>query len=103
MDKIRVVVANRSRLMRELVVATIGDQPDSEVIAETQNPGAITELVDKSRPDFLITASEDLTLKPVGAGTQFGRYKYASTAHPDHLPQVDDLHRRSELMALEFR
>ena len=37
MRKIRVLVANRPRLMRELVLATIADQPDIEVVGETQN------------------------------------------------------------------
>ncbi len=34
---IRVVVANQPRLMRELVLETILEQPDIEIVAEIQN------------------------------------------------------------------
>ena len=42
MHKIRVIVANQPRLMRELVLATIADQSDIEVAGETQNEAEIT-------------------------------------------------------------
>jgi DNA-binding NarL/FixJ family response regulator len=73
-EKIRVVVANRPRLMHELVVATIGDQPDIEVVGETQNDAEITELVDKIRPDFLIIALDDPDSRPGLCGFLLGRY-----------------------------
>ena len=53
---IRVVVANQPRLMRELVLATIGDQPDIEVVAEIQDEKDIAGVVDGTSPDFLIIA-----------------------------------------------
>ena len=34
---IRVLVANRPRLMRELIVATFADQPDIEIVGEVEN------------------------------------------------------------------
>ena len=74
MDKIRVVVANRPRLMRELVAATIGDQPDMEVVGEAQNDSEITELVDRFRPGFLIIALEDPDPHPGLCGFLLGRY-----------------------------
>ena len=40
---IRVVVANRPRLMRELVLETIIDQPDIEIVAEIQNEDEIAQ------------------------------------------------------------
>jgi hypothetical protein len=36
-----VVVANQPRLMRELVLETILDQPDIEIVAEIQNEAEI--------------------------------------------------------------
>ena len=74
MHKIRVVVANRPRLMRELVLATMTEQPDIEVVGEAQNEAEITELVDKTRPDFLIIALEDPERHPSLCGFLLGRY-----------------------------
>src|SRR5229473_1961694 len=54
MKPIRVLVANRPRLMRELIVATISEQPDIELV------GA----VEKTRPDFLIVALEKFNRLP---------------------------------------
>ena len=34
MEKIRVLIANHPRLMRDLVLATISDQPDMELAGE---------------------------------------------------------------------
>ena len=72
--KIRVLVANRPRLMRELVLATIADQPDIEVVGETQNESEIAELVDTTRPDFLIIALDQTEVRPELCGFLLGRY-----------------------------
>jgi DNA-binding NarL/FixJ family response regulator len=56
MRPIRVLVANQPRLMRELVIATISDQPDIEVVGEVQDESDIVGAVENSRPDFLIIA-----------------------------------------------
>lgn len=74
MSKIRVLVANRPRLMRELVLATMAEQPDIEVVGEAHNDSEITELVDKTRPDFLIIALEDREQHPSLCGFLLGRY-----------------------------
>ena len=54
MNSIRVLVANRPRLMRELVIATISDQPDIEVVGEVEEEAGIEKAVDATSPDFLI-------------------------------------------------
>jgi DNA-binding NarL/FixJ family response regulator len=56
MKSIRVLVANRPRLMRELVMATISDQPDIEIVGEIQEESEIVSAVDQTQPDFLIVA-----------------------------------------------
>jgi chemotaxis response regulator CheB len=53
---IRVVVANQPRLMRELVMETITDQPDIELLAEIQNEDEIVDTIEGMEPDFLIIA-----------------------------------------------
>lgn len=56
MNPIRVLVANRPRLMRELVIATISDQPDIQVVGEIEEESAIESALEQMSPDFLIVA-----------------------------------------------
>jgi len=53
---VRVLVANRPRLMRELMLATISDQPDIEIIGEVESESGIEAAVATTQPDFLIVA-----------------------------------------------
>ena len=73
-EKIRVLVANRPRLMRELVVATLADQADIEIVGETTNEADITEHVDRMRPDCLIITLESPEARPGLCGFLLGRY-----------------------------
>jgi len=57
--------------MRDLVLATIADQPDIEVVGETQDQEQITELVERLRPDCLIIAPEE---RPGLCGFLLGRH-----------------------------
>lgn len=58
MKSIRVLVANHPRLMRELILATIADQPDIEIVGEIQDESEIEGAVKSTQPDFLIVALE---------------------------------------------
>ena len=58
MKTVRVLVANRPRLIRELVMATISDQPDIEIVGEVLEESEIEGAVDRIHPDFLIVALE---------------------------------------------
>jgi chemotaxis response regulator CheB len=62
---IRVVVANRPRLMRELVLEAIAGQPDIEILAEIQNELDISRIVDETHPDFLIIALDESDERPI--------------------------------------
>lgn len=59
MKSIRVLVANRPRLIRELVIATISDQPDIQVVGEIEEESGIDSAVDQMKPDFLIVALDE--------------------------------------------
>jgi chemotaxis response regulator CheB len=61
---IKVLVANRPRLMRELVLATISDQPDIEVVGVLEEEAAILESVERAKPDFLIVALDPSEERP---------------------------------------
>ena len=58
MSLIRVLVANRPRLIRELMIATISDQPDIEIVGEIQLETDLEKAVEETRPDVLIVALE---------------------------------------------
>jgi chemotaxis response regulator CheB len=53
---IRVLVANNPRLIRELLMATMFDQPDIEIVDEIEQESEIEESVERTLPDFLIVA-----------------------------------------------
>ena len=74
MQKVRVVVANRPRLMKDLVLATIGDQPDIDIVGQAQDQEEIIELVERTRPDCLIIALEEPETRPGLNGFLLGRY-----------------------------
>jgi chemotaxis response regulator CheB len=52
--KVRVLVANQPRLMRELVLDAIAGHQDIEVVGEVAEEGSILEKVNEVHPDFLI-------------------------------------------------
>lgn len=45
--------------MRELLLATIADQPDIEIVGEVQNEADVARVVAEKQPDFLIVALDD--------------------------------------------
>jgi DNA-binding NarL/FixJ family response regulator len=59
MNAIRVLVANKPRLMRELVLATISGQPDIEIVGQLQDESEMEQAVAQTHPDFLIVSLED--------------------------------------------
>lgn len=69
MNSIRVLVANRPRLMRELILATISDQPDIEIVGEIHDDSEIENAVSRTQPDFLIVALEKSNRLPAACHT----------------------------------
>ena len=57
-------MANRPRLMRELVLETISDQPDIEIVGQVQSDSQIAQVVEETHPDFLIIALEESDQRP---------------------------------------
>ena len=76
MKRVRVLVANRPRLMRELVIATISDQPDIEVVGEVADDGDLTETVEEVQPDVLILAMDEPERHLGQCGFLLGRYPH---------------------------
>jgi len=53
---IRVLVANRPRLMRDSIITTFADQPDIEIVGEVADDSEIIETVKKTLPNFVVIA-----------------------------------------------
>ena len=60
--------------MRELVLSVISEQPDIEVVGETDSEAEITEMVERTQPDFLIISLEGQEKRPGLCGFLLGRY-----------------------------
>jgi AmiR/NasT family two-component response regulator len=74
LKRVRVLVANRPRLVREMVIETITNQPDIEIVGEVVNEGELNDIVEQTQPDVLILSLEEPE-KPLGqCGFLLGRY-----------------------------
>ena len=74
MKRTRVLVANQPRLMRELIMTTIADQPDIELVGDVGNQDDLAEAVEQARPDVLILAMDKRDSHRVQCGFLLGRY-----------------------------
>ena len=61
---IRVLVANRPRLMRELILTTFADQPDFEIVGEVAEESEIFESVKRTLPNFVVIALDQSGKRP---------------------------------------
>lgn len=61
---IRVLVANRPRLMREVILTTFEDQSDIEIVGMVAEDSEISETVRKTLPNFVIIALDQPGRRP---------------------------------------
>jgi len=61
---IRVLVANRPRLMRELILTTFADQPDIEIVGEVGDESEISESIKRTLPNFVVIALDHPGKRP---------------------------------------
>jgi len=74
--RVRVLVANHPRLMRELVLAVIADQPDIEIIGALEDEKELTEAIEQARPDILILALDNADQRVAQCGFLLGRHPH---------------------------
>ena len=60
----RILVANHPKLMREVVLATLADQPGIEVVGEVSEEGQILKQVRDTHPDLLVIALDETEQRP---------------------------------------
>jgi len=63
-QRIKVLVANQPRLMRELVLETISDHPEIEVMGEIQDDSKIAEVVEELQPDCVVIGLDQSDSRP---------------------------------------
>jgi chemotaxis response regulator CheB len=61
---IRVLVANRPRLLRELVLSTLSEQAGINIVGEAENEKDVPSLVEQTKPDFLLIALDESRRRP---------------------------------------
>ena len=60
---IRVLVANRPKVMREALLGTLSDQPWIEVVGEVSNDADIPDHVLRTVPDLLVIAVDSMACR----------------------------------------
>jgi chemotaxis response regulator CheB len=65
MEKVtRVLVANRPKLMREVILTALMDQPGVEIVGEVSDENDILTQVQATLPDLLVIALDENELRP---------------------------------------
>ncbi len=62
--KVRVLVANRPRFLREMMLSTLSEQAGIHVVGETENEQDVPSLVAETRPDVLLIAQDEMKKRP---------------------------------------
>jgi AmiR/NasT family two-component response regulator len=63
-NAVRVVVANRPRLLREMVLTTLSEQAGIDVVGEADDERDVPDLVARTQPDFLLIALDEGRRRP---------------------------------------
>ena len=61
---VRVLVANRPRLLRQMVLSTLSEQAGIRVVGEAENENDVPSLVAETKPDFLLIALDESRRRP---------------------------------------
>ena len=72
--RIRILVANQPRLMRESFTYTVADQDDVEIVGQAEAVAEIPDLVEETRPDCVIISPEKLGQRPPICDALLGLY-----------------------------
>lgn len=65
-EKIRVLIANSTRIWRDMLYDTIRDEPDIEVVGDVSDEEAIGPATERTNPDCLIVPLNEPGAKPIG-------------------------------------
>lgn len=89
MKPVRVLAANHPRLLRELVMATIADQPGIELVGKGRNESDLADIVEPVQPDVLIVAMNETEKRLGQCGFLLWRHPEMRPAkRGKHLPPI---------------
>ena len=74
MDPIRVLLVDDHPIVRQGVRSVLANHADIEVVGETEDEAEITELVERTRPDYLIVGFDEPEERAALCGFLLGRY-----------------------------
>jgi DNA-binding NarL/FixJ family response regulator len=60
----RILVANRPKLMRDVILTTFADQPDIEIVGEVSDEAEILSRVEATLPDLVVVALDESEGRP---------------------------------------
>jgi DNA-binding NarL/FixJ family response regulator len=61
---VRILVANQPKLMRELMMATLSEEPGIEIVGEVSDEAEIRHRVRQTAPDLLVIALDEPAKRP---------------------------------------
>ena len=74
MEKVRVLVANRPRLMREVMRTALSRHVDMEVVAEIEDEIEILPALERTHAECLIIAQEEFGRRPAICDSVFDKF-----------------------------
>lgn len=63
-NAVRVLVANRPRLLREMVLSALAEQAGIDVVGEAEDERDVPAMVAETHPDFLLIALDEERRRP---------------------------------------
>ena len=63
-NQVRVLVANRPRLLREMVLSALSEQEGISVVGEAEDEREVPAMVARTQPDFLLIGMEEGRRRP---------------------------------------
>jgi chemotaxis response regulator CheB len=76
MNKIRILVANRPRLMRDIVRTALSRHADLEIVGEVEDELEILPALARTRPHCLIIGQEEYGIRPAICDAVFDKYPH---------------------------
>lgn len=62
--RIRVLIANRPRLLRDLILTVLADQTDIEIVGEVDDEANVTGSIAATQPDVVVIAQDKVGQRP---------------------------------------
>jgi DNA-binding NarL/FixJ family response regulator len=72
--RIRILIANQPKLMREAILAAFRDKADLEIVGEVSDEAEIRERVNQTSPDVLIVTLDSSGKRPKICNTVLGAH-----------------------------